>query len=248
MECRLGSVVDYCLKVERELWGLLFTESRSSTFQRVTKLTAKWCGAGWAAWSTTASRWGGNCGGCCSSNQGYLHFNELQHLLPNGVVQAGQRGQLLPQGGEGTVGAAVHRIKVIYIATSYKTYCQMVWCRLGSVVNYCLKVERELWGLLGSPWEGPNPGAYRAQWGLLVRKVSIQVCRCSPLGSLHGAQKQSGNRMKQKHRRAAGTRWCACVLLVTDLPTPLCRCSSAAALSNAAQGCSGLRMCLCLDV
>ena len=42
------------------------------------------------------------------------------------------------------------------------------WCRLGSVVNYCLKVERELWGLLGGPWDGPNPGAYRSHWGQQV--------------------------------------------------------------------------------
>ena len=36
------------------------------------------------------------------------------------------------------------------------------------MVNYCLKVERELWGLLGGPWDGPNPGAYRSQWGQQV--------------------------------------------------------------------------------
>ncbi len=42
-------------------------------------------------------------------------------------------------------------------------------CRLQTLVNYALKAERDLWGVLDGPWDGPDYANHRRAW-------SSQVC------------------------------------------------------------------------
>ena len=42
-------------------------------------------------------------------------------------------------------------------------------CRLQTLINYALKAERDLWGLLDGPWDGPNYADHRRTW-------STQAC------------------------------------------------------------------------
>lgn len=41
-------------------------------------------------------------------------------------------------------------------------------CRLQTLVNYALKAERELWGLLDGPWDGPSYADHRRTWSSQV--------------------------------------------------------------------------------
>ena len=42
--------------------------------------------------------------------------------------------------------------------------------RLQTLVNYALKAERDLWGVLDGPWDGPDYANYRRSWSSQVPK------------------------------------------------------------------------------
>ena len=52
-------------------------------------------------------------------------------------------------------------------------------CRLQTLVNYALKAERELWGLLDGPWDGPSYADHRRTWSSQVRPPAMMACVCS---------------------------------------------------------------------
>lgn len=41
-------------------------------------------------------------------------------------------------------------------------------CRLQTLVNYALKAERELWGMLDGPWDGTDYANHRRAWSSQV--------------------------------------------------------------------------------
>lgn len=46
-------------------------------------------------------------------------------------------------------------------------------CRLQTLVNYALKAERDLWGVLDGPWDGPDYANHRRAWSLQVRQEGL---------------------------------------------------------------------------
>ena len=49
-------------------------------------------------------------------------------------------------------------------------------CRLQTLVNYALKAERDLWGVLDGPWDGPDYANHRRAWSLQVRQEGLPFC------------------------------------------------------------------------
>ena len=61
----------------------------------------------------------------------------------------------------------------------------VVLCRLQTLVNYALKAERELWGLLDGPWDCADHAAHRRAWSSQASPTALYIqtqshaCLCS---------------------------------------------------------------------
>ena len=51
-----------------------------------------------------------------------------------------------------------------------------VLCRLQTLINYALKAERDLWGLLDGPWDGPGYADHRRTWSTQASHLSGGHC------------------------------------------------------------------------
>lgn len=48
-------------------------------------------------------------------------------------------------------------------------------CRLQTLVNYALKAERDLWGMLDGPWDGPDYANHRRAWSSQVSAFMLVI-------------------------------------------------------------------------
>ena len=48
-------------------------------------------------------------------------------------------------------------------------------CRLQTLINYALKAERDLWGLLDGPWDGPDYADHRRTWSTQAGSLSFRL-------------------------------------------------------------------------
>jgi len=47
--------------------------------------------------------------------------------------------------------------------------------RLQTIINYALKAERDLWGLLDGPWDGPDYANHRRSWSSQASSLLLSI-------------------------------------------------------------------------
>lgn len=52
-------------------------------------------------------------------------------------------------------------------------YKACLTCRLQTLINYALKAERDLWGLLDGPWDGADYADHRRTWSTQAGALSL---------------------------------------------------------------------------
>ena len=50
-----------------------------------------------------------------------------------------------------------------------------MFCRLITLANYAMKIERDVWGALDGPWGSDTWMAWRREW---AQKVCVCTCVC----------------------------------------------------------------------
>jgi hypothetical protein len=57
---------------------------------------------------------------------------------------------------------------------------KMYACRLTTLINHALKLERDIWGLLGGPWDGVDCVTHRRTWAAQVLPLLAPLLLCLP--------------------------------------------------------------------
>ena len=71
-----------------------------------------------------------------------------------------------------------HRLSQLLLLARSPAHHVMACCRYTILSHLAMKLERDLWGLLDGPWDGPDAVAFRRSWAEQVRPL------CKPLVSV----------------------------------------------------------------